>query len=96
MAVSNAVLLMVRALAIIHIVVGVLLIGFGIADGVTAVLVKEYMFFAGKAFYGVWIGSWVSVQCRNSSFVKYNLAHFSPSQPFSFLVFPPAGSSRYI
>ena len=38
MALSNAVVSMVRVLAIVHIVVGALLIIFGIADGVTAVL----------------------------------------------------------
>ena len=54
---------MVRVLAIIHIVVGALLIIFGIADGVTAVLGRGYVFLAGHAFYGVWIGTWVSVHC---------------------------------
>ena len=53
---------MVRALAITHIAVGALLIIFGIADGVTAVLRDEFMFIAG---YGVWIGTWVSVLCRS-------------------------------
>ena len=66
MAVSNGVVSMVRALAITHIVVGALLIIFGIVDGVTAVLGDEYMFIAGYGFYGVWIGTWVSVLCRNN------------------------------
>jgi len=68
MAVSKAVITMIRVLAIFHIVVGALLIIFGIADGVTALLGYEYMFIAGYGFYGVWIGTWVSVHCRNSSF----------------------------
>ena len=50
---------MVRVLAIFHIVVGALLIIFGIADGVTS-LATGYPFFAGQIFYGVWIGTWVS------------------------------------
>ena len=70
MAVSNAVVLRVRTLAIMHIVVGALLIIFGIADGVTAVLGDDFTFMAGYGFYGVWIGTWVSVSCRNSAFVK--------------------------
>ena len=70
MAVSNAVVSMVRVLAIIHIVVGALLIIFGIADGVTTVLGNDFTFIAGYGFYGVWIGTWVSVRCRNSTFVK--------------------------
>ena len=95
MAVSIAVLSMVRVLAIIHIVVGALLIIFGIVDGVTAVPGTGDMFFAGDDFYGVWIGTWVSVHCRNASFVKYNFASFPPSPLFCFLAFPPARSSRY-
>ena len=47
MAVSNAMVSMVRVLAIIHIVVGALLIIFGIADGVTAVLGDDFTFMAG-------------------------------------------------
>ena len=57
---------MARVLAIFHIVVGALLIIFGIADGVTSVLGDEYMFIAGYGFYGVWIGTWVSILCRNN------------------------------
>ena len=53
---------MVRALAITHIVVGALLIIFGIADGVTAVLGRNRLFFAGYGFYGVWLGTWVSAK----------------------------------
>ena len=63
MAVSNEVVSMARALAITHIVVGALLIIFGIADGVTAVLGDEFVFIAGYGFYGVWIGTWVSALC---------------------------------
>ena len=57
---------MVRVLAIIHIVVGALLIIFGIADRVTAVLGHDSMFKAGYVFYGVWIGTWVRVRCRSN------------------------------
>ena len=74
MAVSNAVVSMVRVLAIVHIVVGALLIIFGIADGVTAVLGIDYVFLAGYSFYGVWIGTWVSARCRDSAFLRYNFA----------------------
>ena len=91
MAVSSAVVSMVRILAIIHIVVGALLIIFGIADGVTTVLGAVYMFEAGYGFYGVWIGTWVSVLVEIiSSFVTYKSTYFSPSQPFCFLAFLPA------
>ena len=48
---------MARGLAIAHIVVGALLICFGIADYLTQVGVS---FFAGYIFFGVWIGVWVS------------------------------------
>ena len=90
MAVSSAVVSMVRILAIIHIVVGALLIIFGIADGVTTVL-GAYTFAAGYGFYGVWIGTWVSVHVEIiSAFVRYKLTYFSPSQPFCFLAFLPA------
>ncbi|XP_015757490.1 PREDICTED: uncharacterized protein LOC107336920 isoform X2 [Acropora digitifera] len=61
MAVSSAVVSMVRILAIIHIVVGALLILFGIADGITTVLGTGYMFQAGNGFYGVWIGTWMCI-----------------------------------
>ena len=71
MVVSNTVVSMVRVLAIIHIVVGALLIIFGIADGVTAVRGRDGVFLAGYSFYGVWIGTWVSLHCRNSAFVRY-------------------------
>ena len=91
MAVSSAVVSMVRILAIIHIVVGALLIIFGMADGVTTVLGTGYMFQAGNGFYGVWIGTWVSVLVEIiSAFVSYKLTYFSPSQRFCFLVFLPA------
>ena len=66
---------MVRVLAIIHIVVGALLIIFGIADGVTAVLGDEYIFGAGYVFYGVWIGTWVSVYCGYSASARCNLTY---------------------
>jgi len=48
---------MARVLAIAHIVVGALLICFGIADYVTS---TRHDFIAGDIFFGVWIGVWVS------------------------------------
>jgi len=59
--VSNTVVSMVRVLAITHIVVGALLIIFGIADGVTAVRGRDRLFLAGYSFYGVWIGIWMCI-----------------------------------
>ena len=73
MVASNRVGTMVRVLAIIHILVGAWLIIFSIIDGETALFDKKHMFTAGYGFYGVWIGAWVSVHCRNSAFVRYNL-----------------------
>lgn len=81
---------MVRFLAITHIVVGVLLFIFGIADGVTSVLGIDDAFFAGYGFFGVWTGTWVSVQRRNSSFVRYELTCSTPLQLCCFLAFLPA------
>jgi len=78
---------MVRFLAITHIVVGVLLFIFGIADGVTSVLGTDDAFFAGYGFSGVWTGTWVSIQRRNSSFVRYELTYSTPSQLCCFLAF---------
>ncbi|XP_029213474.2 uncharacterized protein LOC114977050 [Acropora millepora] len=52
---------MVRFLAISHIVVGVLLFIFGIADGVTSVLGIDDAFFAGYGFFGVWTGTWMCI-----------------------------------
>ena len=64
---------MVRFLAITHIIVGALLFILGLADGVTSVLggvrVDEE-FFSLYGFFGLWTGTWVSVQRRNSSFVR--------------------------
>lgn len=57
---------MVRVLAITHIVVGALLIIFGIADRVTAVHDHDSTFKAGYVFYGLWIGTWVSILCRSN------------------------------
>ncbi|XP_067047547.1 uncharacterized protein [Acropora muricata] len=61
MAVSKAVVSRVRVLSITHILVGALLIIFGIADGVTAVLGDDDMFIAGYVFCGVWIGTWMCI-----------------------------------
>ena len=53
---STNVATMARLLAIAHIVVGTLLICFGIADR----LVQYYDAWTGYGFFGVWIGIWVS------------------------------------
>ena len=61
MAVSSRTVSMVRVLAIFHIVVGALLIIFGIADSVTALSnAQSFSFLTGIIFFGVWIGTWVS------------------------------------
>ena len=96
MAVSKAVLSMIRVLAIFHIVVGALLIIFGIADGVTAVLGYEYMFIAGYGFYGVWIGTWVSVHVQISAFVRYNIFLAFPVILFSCIPTRSSGVRTYI
>ena len=54
---SGKVANMARILAIVHIIVGFLLICFGIADRAV-----EY-FWTGYASYGIWIGVWVSNAC---------------------------------
>ena len=76
----------VRVLAITHILVGALFIILGLADGVTSVLDTDYMFDAGFGFFAFWTGTWVSVHCRNSAFLRCKLTYFSPSQPFRFLL----------
>ena len=48
---------MARVFAIVHIIVGFLLICFGIADGVV-----QY-FWTGYIWFGVWTGVWVSFVC---------------------------------
>ena len=64
MAMSNEVVSMARRLAIIHIVVGALLIIFGIADGATTQRDSDRVFSeSSSVFYGLWIGTWVSVHC---------------------------------
>ena len=48
---------MARILAIVHIIVGTLLICFGIADRALAPSSKRY------GLYGIWTGVWVSFAC---------------------------------
>ena len=60
---SENVVKMARFLAIVHIIVGFLLISFGIADGVTSFLYYSYNFWTGYVFFGIWIGVWVSCLC---------------------------------
>ena len=69
MAESRAVVSRVRVLAITHILVGVLLIIFGIADGVT----QPFIYIYRGGFIWIGTGTWVSVHCRNSAFVRYKL-----------------------
>ena len=57
---SRKAVAMARFLAIAHIIVGSLLIIFGIADGVTSINSFIYGFWTGYVFFGVWIGAWVS------------------------------------
>ncbi|KAK2548969.1 hypothetical protein P5673_030717 [Acropora cervicornis] len=62
MAVSRRTVSMVRVLAILHIVVGALLIIFGVADGVTSLTNSHRLtFWTGFIFFGVWIGIWAGV-----------------------------------
>ena len=68
MAISKAVVSRVRVLAITHILVGALLIVFGIADGVTQNM-PDFFFVSSFGFFGIGIGIWVSFHCRNSAFI---------------------------
>ena len=50
---------MVRGLATVHIIVGILLIFFGIGDRIVE---YEYVLnWTGLLYFGVWIGIWVSI-----------------------------------
>ena len=71
MALYNAVVLMVRVLAYTHSTVGALLIIFGVADGLTPISVDMYTTFSRQIIFVAWIGTLVSVHCRNSAFVRY-------------------------
>ena len=79
MAVSSAVLSMVRVLTIMHIVVGALLIIFGIADGGTAFLGREICLQLVTGSMGL---DWCMGKCSlsKSAFVRYKLTYFSPPQ----------------
>ena len=53
---------MARFLAIIQIVTGVLLIGFGIADRLVTTEGRYYYYYhewTGYVYFGIWIGIWV-------------------------------------
>ncbi len=54
---------MARVLAIVHIIVGLLLFCFGIADAAV-----EY-FWTGYGYFGIWIGVWVSIVYDFSNFI---------------------------
>lgn len=62
---SRIVVAMALCLAIGHIVIGFLLICFGIADGVTT---DDY---TGHIYFGVWIGLWVGDHRINSLYIKF-------------------------
>ena len=55
---------MARILSIMHIIVGSLLICFGIADRAV-----EY-FYTGDIGFGIWIGIWVSCDCLYFNFAN--------------------------
>ena len=57
---SENVVKMARFLAIAHIIVGFLLISFGIANAITTNSFRFYFFWTGYIFFGIWIGVWVS------------------------------------
>ena len=64
---------MVRLLAIVHIIVGFLLICFGIADRVV-----EYRdSWTGYWYYGIWMGIWVSTQynLENYGIIQHEIMH---------------------
>ena len=56
---------MTRLLALAHIVVGILLICFGIADR----LVDYYYSWTGELYFGIWIGLWVGTWSINTAFI---------------------------
>ena len=105
MAMSSGVVSMVRRLAIIHIVVGALLIIFGIADGATIERDGGYVFSGSSSvLYGLWIGIWVSVHCckkrkKNAYQLMIYLSTHCRNSAFVrckliFLAFLPTRSSR--
>ena len=61
---------MARVLAIVHIIVGFLLICFGIADRVV-----EY-FWTGDICFGIWTSSWVSYVCSLSNIYFFFMHKF--------------------
>lgn len=67
---------MARILAIVHIIVGFLLICFGIADRAV-----EY-FWTGYGCYGIWTGVWVSNACFyfHAAYANFNSKRVSMFQ----------------
>ena len=66
---------MARFLAIIQIVIGVLLIGFGIADRLVKGRGYYYYYhydWTGYVYFGIWIGIWVS---KCSHFMKIKILY---------------------
>ena len=84
---SRAIASTVRVLAITHVLVGGLAIIFGMADGVKSAT-GNYFVLGGPVFgfFVVWTGIWVSVHCRNSAFVRYNLTALFSRLPSRSLV----------
>ena len=77
----------VRVLAITHLVVGALLIIFGIFDGVTSVQGDDFMFWSPFGLFGISTG--VSVHCRNSAFMRYKVRYIF-RLPSRFVFSPPS------
>ena len=67
---------MARFLAIIQIVTGVLLIGFGIADRLVTTEGRYYYYheWTGYVYFGIWIGIWVS---KCSHFMKIKILYLA-------------------
>ena len=90
---SRAIASTVRVLAIIHVLVGAPEIIFGMADGIMFGMAGKptrtncsVLADPGFGFFVVWAGIWVSVHCRNSAFVRYNLTALFSRLPTRSLV----------
>ena len=68
---SRIVVTMARCLAIGHIIIGFMLLCFGIADGATTDLYDYYEFWVGSVYFGVWIGLWVGDHRISSLYIKF-------------------------
>ncbi|XP_044181687.1 uncharacterized protein LOC114969462 [Acropora millepora] len=85
MAVSSRTVSMVRVLAIFHIVVGALLIIFGIADSVTSLTNSHRLtFWTGFIFFGVWIGTWMCI--AGAQGILGSTSQTTPSRDYYFIL----------